>query len=84
MAEGIVASGVEAALGERLLSMRPMGGGCIGEVYKAELTGDSSVVAKVDRTGESHLMREAYMLRYLRERTELPVPEVYHSSEKLL
>ena len=67
-----------------MLSMRPMGGGCIGEVYKAELTGDSSVVAKVDRTGESHLMREAYMLRYLREKMELPVPEVYHSSEKLL
>jgi fructosamine-3-kinase len=81
--EKIVAEGV-ASLGERLLSMRPMGGGCIGEVYRVELSGGTSVVAKVDRAGESHLEREAYMLRYLREKSELPVPEVYHSSEMLL
>jgi fructosamine-3-kinase len=81
--EKIVAEGV-ASLGERLLSMRPMGGGCIGEVYRVELFGGTSVVAKVDRAGESHLEREAYMLRYLREKSELPVPEVYHSSEMLL
>lgn len=61
-----------------------MGGGSIGEVYRAELSGGSAVVAKVDRAGESHLMREAYMLRYLREKSKLPVPEVYYSSEKLL
>ena len=61
-----------------------MGGGCIGEVYRAKLSDGTSVVAKVDRAGESHLEREAYMLRYLREKTELPVPEVYHSSAALL
>ena len=61
-----------------------MGGGCIGEVYRAELSDGTSVVAKVDRAEESHLEREAYMLRYLREKTELPVPEVYHSTEELL
>jgi fructosamine-3-kinase len=38
----------------------------------------------VDREGSSNLEREAYMLRYLRERSELPVPEVYYSSERLL
>jgi len=80
----IIAEGVEVALGERLLSARPMSGGCIGEVYRAELSDGTSVVAKVDRSGESQLEREAYMLRYLREKSELPVPEVYHSSEALL
>jgi fructosamine-3-kinase len=84
MSEKFVAGGVEAAFGERLLNARPMSGGCTGEVYKAELADGSTVVAKVDRAGELHLTREAYMLRYLREKTELPVPEVYHSSEKLL
>ncbi len=84
MSEKIVAEGVEASLGERLLSARPMGGGCIGEVYRAELSDGSVVVAKVDRKGESHLEREAFMLRYLRENSELPVPEVYHGSETLL
>jgi fructosamine-3-kinase len=84
VAERVISEGVEAALGERLLVARPMGGGCIGEVYKAELAGGMTVVAKVDRSGESHLDREAYMLRYLGENSSLPVPEVYHSSERLL
>ncbi len=84
MSERVVAEGVEAALGERLLSARPLGGGCIGEVYRAELSDGSVVVAKVDREAEANLDREAYMLRYLREKSDLPVPEVYHGSETLL
>jgi fructosamine-3-kinase len=84
VAEKIVAEGVEAHLGERMLSVRPLGGGCIGDVYRAELGEGTPLVAKVDREGESHLEREAYMLRYLREKSDLPVPEVYYGSEKLL
>jgi len=84
VAENFVAGGVEAYLGERLRSVRPLGGGCIGEVYMAELENGTPMVAKVDRGGEAHLDREAYMLRYLRERTDLPVPEVFHGSETLL
>ena len=84
MPEKIIAEGVEVALGERLKSARPMGGGCIGEVYKVELGDGTPLVAKVDSGGESHLEREAYMLRYLHEKSDLPVPEVYHNSEKLL
>src|SRR5215217_2201777 len=72
------------SFGERLKSARPMGGGCIGDVYKIELEDGIPLVAKVDSEGESHLEREAYMLRYLREKSDLPVPEVYHGSETLL
>lgn len=61
-----------------------MGGGCIGEVYKVELEDGTPLVAKVDAEGASHLEREAYMLRYLSERSDLPVPEVYQGSETLL
>ena len=84
MAERIIVDGVEGALGERLQSARPLGGGCIGEVYRVELEDGTPLVAKVDRESESHLEREAYMLRYLGEKSELPVPEVYHGSETLL
>jgi fructosamine-3-kinase len=84
VAERIVVEGVEAHLGERLLSVRPMGGGCIGELYRAELADGTPLVAKVDQEGEAHLDREAYMLCYLREKSDLPVPEVYHGSETLL
>lgn len=81
----MVAQGVEAALGERLTSARPMGGGCVGEVYRAVLSGGSTVVAKVDRTGgHANLPLEGYMLGYLAEHSRLPVPEVYHSSDELL
>ena len=67
-----------------MLSVRPLGGGCIGEVYRVELEKGPPLVAKVDREGESHLEREAYMLRYLREKSELPVPKVYYDSQRLL
>jgi fructosamine-3-kinase len=84
VAERIIAEGVEGTLGERLKSVRPLGGGCIGEVYRVELEDGTPLVAKVDRDGASHLEREAYMLCYLREKSDLPVPEVYHGSETLL
>jgi fructosamine-3-kinase len=84
VSEKILAEGIEEHLGERLRSARPMGGGCIGEVYKVELADGTMMVAKVDQEGESHLEREAYMLRYLHENSELPVPEVYHGSVTLL
>jgi fructosamine-3-kinase len=84
VAEKILSAAIQEHLGERLRSARPMGGGCIGEVYRVELADGTTLVAKVDRGGESHLEREAYMLRYLRERSQLPVPEVYHGSEILL
>src|SRR5215216_3749726 len=67
-----------------MLSVLALGVSCIGEVYRAELEEGPPLVAKVDREGESHLEREAYMLRYLRQKSELPVPEVYHASETLL
>jgi fructosamine-3-kinase len=82
--ETFLAEGVEEYLGERILSARPMGGGCIGEVYRVELEGGAPLVAKVDRKSASHLEREVYMLRYLGENSDLPVPQVFHGSETLL
>lgn len=84
VSERLISEGVEVSLGERLLSARPMGGGCIGEVYRVELENGTPLVAKVDREAASHLEREAYMLGYLRENSELPVPQVYYGSETLL
>jgi fructosamine-3-kinase len=84
VAERLLAEGIEEHLDQRLRSARPMGGGCIGEVYRVEIADGTTLVAKVDREGESHLEREAYMLRYLRDKSGLPVPELYHGSNTLL
>jgi len=84
VAEKLIAGAVASHLGERLVSARPLSGGMIGEVYKAELEDGIPLVAKVDENAGSHLEREAYMLRYLREKSGLPVPEVYFGSETLL
>jgi fructosamine-3-kinase len=84
VSEKILTEGIAENLGERLRSARPMGGGCIGEVYRVELEDGTPLVAKVDSDGAAHLDREAYMLRYLRAESDLPVPEVYHGSETLL
>jgi hypothetical protein len=48
VAEEVIASGVEVSLGERLKSTRPMGGGCIGDVYRVELEDGTPLVAEVD------------------------------------
>lgn len=84
MSEKTISDGIEVSLGERLRYARPLGGGCIGEVYRVELEDGTPLVAKVDREAEAHLERESYMLRYLRENSDLPVPEVYHGSQTLL
>lgn len=82
--EFIVREEVEACFGRRLLSARPLQGGMIGEVYRVELEDGTPLVAKLDRMGGAHLGREGYMLEYLRDHSNLPVPEVFHSSDALL
>ena len=62
----------------------PLGGGCVGQVYLVTLADGTAMVAKVDEQAEPILDKEGYMLRYLREHSELPVPEVIFCSPKLL
>ncbi len=77
-----LAADVEAALGRRPLRFSPLTGGCIAEVYRADLDGGETVVMKTASRGD--LMLEAFMLGYLAENTALPVPAVRHAAEELL
>lgn len=79
-----VRSAIGGALGRPVASARQLGGGCIGEVYAVSLEGGGAAVAKVDGGAAPRLDVEAYMLRYLREHSELPVPAVLHGSPGLL
>lgn len=73
-----------AALGREVRGLRPLSGGCVGEVYRAELDAGDPVVVKVDRSRDASLDIEGYMLGYLAERSGLPVPRVHASQPDVL
>lgn len=75
---------IEAALGLPVKAISPLSGGSVGEVYKAQLHDDRTIVAKVDNNGEQQLALEGFMLGYLADESQLPVPEVLFSNSKLL
>jgi fructosamine-3-kinase len=75
---------VQDAIGERVQSARPMGGGCVGEVYALRLENGQRAVAKVDRGATPRLDVESFMLRYLKEHGVLPVPAVLYAAPNLL
>jgi fructosamine-3-kinase len=76
-------------LGIDVLSVKPLEGGCVGEVYHVTLPdnnplGVTSVVVKQDYSNRACLGIEGFMLQYLKENSELPVPEVLYVSNHLL
>jgi fructosamine-3-kinase len=71
-------------LGLYVTRLTPLTGGCVGEVYRADVADGPPVAVKVDRARSGTLPREADMLRYLKTRSRLPVPDVLFSSDELL
>ena len=74
---------IERALRRRVRTWQPLAGGMISQVLRVDLAGGESVVAKVG-DGSHDLTIEAYMLRYLRERSGLPAPTVLYDEPNLL
>jgi len=78
---------VEAAIakhtGRRPQRLLPMCGGSVASVYRVDLEGGERLVAKIAGKG-SGLALEGRMLRFLREKSRLPVPEVVHADDRLL
>lgn len=75
-----LAEEIGALVGREVVDVGPLSGGCVGEVYRASLSDGDDVAVKIDRSGNGALDREGYMLDYLAEHSELPVPAVLHSS----
>jgi fructosamine-3-kinase len=74
---------IEAAIGKRPVRLAPLSGGCIAEIYKADFDDGERLVAKL-AGAEGDLALEAYMLTYLAEHSDLPVPAVIHGAPDLL
>ena len=75
---------LESALGSRPVNLTRLHGGCIALVYRVALADGRVVVIKVDDKEDASLGLEGAMLRYLKEESTLPVPEVIHESDALL
>jgi len=76
---------VEDGLGESFAAVVPLSSGLNADLYRATTSGGDIVVAKVLRDGAfDSLAVEGRMLSYLRERSDLPVPEVLYESGRVL
>ncbi|MHB9118839.1 MAG: fructosamine kinase family protein [Burkholderiales bacterium] len=64
---------IELRLGGAVKNLRPLSGGCVGEVYGLEANGTPYAV-KVDKTASGGLAVEGRMLDYLRRHDALPAP----------
>ncbi len=74
---------IEAIIDRKVIGSRALSGGKISEVVKLDLDSGDSIVAKVGG-GTHDLTIEGYMLGYLRARSELPAPQVFHAEHDLL
>lgn len=75
---------MDEILGQRVVGLRPLPGGCVGEVYQAQLANGQQVVVKVDTRPRPQLHLEGYMLTYLTQHSHLPVPQVYQATPERL
>jgi fructosamine-3-kinase len=72
---------LEAALGRPVRGSGALAGGCVAQVLRVRTEDGPDIVVK---TGGGTFEDEAFMLRYLRERTALPVPAVLHAETDML
>ena len=75
---------IAGILDVEVVNLLPQGGGSVSLVYQVSLADGDVIIAKVDYSGSSQLELEGYMLRYLADKSNLPVPEVLHVDERLL
>lgn len=74
---------IEQHMGKRPKRLTPLGGGASAAVYRVDFEDGARVAAKVGKQG-GDLALEGRMLRTLRQRSRLPVPEVVFAGDTLL
>lgn len=74
---------IEDVTGSPPVEFAALHGGCVSDVMRVDLADGGRVVIKLgdESTG---LVQEAFRLRYLAEKTRLPVPEVLHADAQVL
>lgn len=72
---------VETATGSTVVAVSPLSAANQAAIYRLSLSDKSTRVAKVGARG---MDIEAWMLRYLAEKSSLPVPQVFYSTERMI
>lgn len=72
---------VEKEIRDRIVSIAPLSAANNAQIYRLSLGTGRQLVAKVAERG---LDTEAFMLKYLKEKSQLPVPDVYYSNEHVI
>lgn len=70
-------------LGSPIVASHRLSGGCIADVVRYDLSDGRRVVVKQGKPGDG-LDAEGWMLRYLADHSDLPVPRVHHADDALL
>ena len=68
-------------LKKKIIAVAPLSAANNAQIYRLGIEGGISVVAKVAERG---LDTEAFMLKYLKENSQLPVPTVHYSNEHVI
>ncbi len=79
-----VRSEIERAVGQTICEIRAASGGDVGQVYLARNSDGQGLAVKVDSGARPRLDIEGFMLNYLHEHTDLPLPAVIYNSPSLL
>jgi len=79
-----LAQAIADLTGERPDRIAALSGGCVGDVFTAEMPSGRDLVAKVGDGPGSGLELEGRMLGYLARHSDLPVPGVVAASDELL
>lgn len=74
-------SEIEKELKKRISTIAPLSAANNAQIYRMTCSDGVTFVAKVAEKG---LDTEAWMLKYLREKTKLPVPAVHYSNEHVI
>ncbi len=74
---------IEDVTGSPPVEFAALHGGCVSDVMRVDLANGGRVVIKVGDEGTG-LTQEAFRLRYLAEKTRLPVPDVLHADTRVL
>ncbi len=72
---------IEKAFGRKISRIAPLSAANNAQIYRLTTENDGNFVAKVAERG---LDTEAFMLRFLKTETTLPVPDIYYSNEHLI